>query len=125
MKLALWGYGNHGRDMELILTECWADRYQITAVFDQRFAEQGPSDILGLPVSDPDTAAAMYRDGVYEGMLITVFSVRPISAAIRVVSSRTVSSIRIEVVDMIIPPYAISIAYAACGCNTIGITNIA
>ena len=74
MKLALWGYGNHGRDMELILTECWADRYQITAVFDQRFAEQGPSDILGLPVSDPDTAAAMYRDGVYEGMLITVFN---------------------------------------------------
>ena len=72
-KIALWGYGNHGKDMELILSESWPDRYQITAVFDLRCEPFRRTACLGLPVLDPDRAEALYRSGLFDEMLITVF----------------------------------------------------
>ncbi|MCR5372485.1 MAG: glycosyltransferase 61 family protein [Solobacterium sp.] len=72
-KTALWGYGGHGRDMELILTECWSGLYRITAVFDRNNKQTGKTDILGLPVRPLTEMEEAYRNGVFDTVLVTVY----------------------------------------------------
>ena len=72
-RIALWGYGGHGRDMELILSECWSELYRITAVFDRNNELNGKTDIIGLPVRPLAEMEEAYRNGVFDAVLVTVY----------------------------------------------------
>ncbi|MBP5253972.1 MAG: glycosyltransferase family 61 protein [Lachnospiraceae bacterium] len=72
-RIALWGFGAFGKDMECILSHCWKEQYEITAVFDRRYAELGRTPATGLPVRDPATAGEVFRQGVFDELVVTVF----------------------------------------------------
>ena len=72
-QIALWGYGTYGRGMEMILCRMPKGHYEITVIFDQRFAELGPAAVTGLEIRDPATAGELYRRGLFEEVLIAVY----------------------------------------------------
>lgn len=71
--IALWGYGYFGHDVEAAVSEGWADTYEITAVFDRRFAELNKEPKRTLTVYDPARIREYYEKGFFDKVLITVF----------------------------------------------------
>ncbi|MBR0478802.1 MAG: DUF563 domain-containing protein [Solobacterium sp.] len=75
-RLALRGYGNHGRDMELILSESRQNAFQVTDVYDIDYEKTGNTEFLGLPVRSPDALEEDYRAGLFDEVLVTVYEPR-------------------------------------------------
>ena len=73
MKIALWGYGYFGHDVEKAISESWTDDYEITAVFDKNFRKMNSDPAVVRVIRDPDTAAACYGQGLFDKVLITVY----------------------------------------------------
>ena len=71
--IALLGYGYFGHDVEAAVSEGWADTYEITAVFDRRFAELNKEPKRTLTVYDPARIREYYEKGFFDKVLITVF----------------------------------------------------
>ncbi len=71
MNIALWGYGYYGHDLEAIVAECWNDRYRITCILDVRYRELIGSG--SVRVEDPDKVETLYREGVFDAVLIGIY----------------------------------------------------
>ena len=72
-KIALRGYGYHGKDMELVLSG-WQEEYRITAVYDNNYKKIVTTDFLGLPVRSPDTLEEDWKAGLFDEVLVTVYN---------------------------------------------------
>ena len=73
-RVAIWGYGAYGRFVEKILSRYNADPYQVVAVFDRNFSEKGKAEATNLEVQDPARIEAIYREGVFDEVLVAVFN---------------------------------------------------
>ena len=71
-KIALWGYGFLGHDLERALKECWSDRYEVTAIFDREYEKFSHDSETIHPVLDPETIEARYKAGLFDQVLISV-----------------------------------------------------
>ncbi len=72
-KIALWGYGHYGRCMEQMFSRYPDERYTVTAIFDRQASVLGCSEINGLKIQGPELAEQLYREHVYDRMLVTVY----------------------------------------------------
>ena len=72
-KIALWGYGTYGKCMEQLLSRDEAGPYRITALFDRNHASFGLSESSGQKILDPALSKDLYREGMFEAMLVTIY----------------------------------------------------
>jgi len=73
IKIAIWGYGYHGHDLEAILSFCWQEKYRITYVLDRKFEEIKASGRCRYPIAHPDQAKELFDRGLFDAVLIGVF----------------------------------------------------
>ena len=72
-KIALWGYGYHGKDVESAINQSHLDRFQIAAIFDVRFDELN-RDNPELNILNPAKIKDYYQQGLFDAVMVTVYS---------------------------------------------------
>ena len=70
--VALWGYGQFGKDIEQILTDNWPDLYRITAVYDRDHARLNAAG-CGQTLRDPETIGTDHKNGLFDSVIITLY----------------------------------------------------
>ncbi len=71
MKVALYGYGYFGRRTSESFRYYWGDEYEVTAIFDTRYA--GETDrFWNLTVLSPESVFSEYDKGVFEAAMICI-----------------------------------------------------
>ena len=70
--VALWGYGQLGKDIEQILSDNWPDLYRLTAVYDRDHVRLNAAGCR-RHLLDPETLPEDYKNGLFESVIISVF----------------------------------------------------
>ena len=52
-RIALWGYGYYGHDVECAIRHYLSDRYEVTAIFDKKYYEINRRGNEGAVILDP------------------------------------------------------------------------
>lgn len=73
-KIALWGYGYYGHDIEAAVRDSWSEDYEITAVFDRNYQKMNSDPSAGRQIKDPDSVSDCYRHGLFDKVFISVYS---------------------------------------------------
>ena len=51
-KIALWGYGYYGHDIEAAVRDSWSEDYEITAVFDRNYQKMNSGKLMSRQEKD-------------------------------------------------------------------------
>ena len=75
MKIAIWGYGRYGRRMLDSLTRFCSEEYEVVRVYDAAYQKMKCTEgILSLPIHNPDDLLEDYGKGLFEKVLVSIFS---------------------------------------------------
>jgi len=72
-RIALWGYGYYGHDVECAIRHYLSDRYEVTAIFDKKYYEINRRGNEGAVILDPSGIEDCYRSGLFDKVFVTVF----------------------------------------------------
>ena len=75
MKIAIWGYGRYGRRMFDSLTRFCSEEYEVVRVYDTAYQKlKNTEGELILQIHNPEELPEDYRKGLFEKVLVSVFS---------------------------------------------------
>lgn len=75
MKIAIWGYGKYGRRMFESLTRFCSEQYEVVCVYDTAYRKLKYTEgELVLPIHNPEELPEDYKKGLFEEVLICIFS---------------------------------------------------
>ena len=70
MKIALWGYGDYGKELLTAISQSYSELYQVTAVFDRAYGNKPGAYADGIPVESPDLLRERFREGLFSAVLL-------------------------------------------------------
>ena len=69
-KIALWGYGEYGKELYCIIKQAYGDSYQVTAIFDRAYGKESTFFVNGIPVESPDVLRERFQEGLFSAVLL-------------------------------------------------------
>ena len=70
MKIALWGYGEYGKELLSTISRSYSESYQVTAIFDRSFREEPGASADGIPQESPDALRERFQEGLFSAVLL-------------------------------------------------------
>jgi len=73
MKIALWGYGYYGHDLETIVARDWSSEYQIVRIFDKKQETIQKTYSGKAPIDSPENICKWFQNGEFEAVMIGIY----------------------------------------------------
>lgn len=69
-RIALWGYGDYGKELHRAIGRSYGDSYQLTMIFDRIYGKGLGMIADGVPVESPNALRERFREGAFSAVLI-------------------------------------------------------
>ena len=73
-KIALWGYGEYGKELYRAIGQAYSDSYEVTAIFDRASGEEPGASVNGIAVESPEALRERFREGLFAAVLLGTLS---------------------------------------------------
>ena len=70
MEIALWGYGDYGKELHSAIGQSYSEFYQVTAIFDRAYGNEPGAYANGIPVESPDLLYERFLEGLFSAVLL-------------------------------------------------------